>query len=141
MVTTPAVTPVTIPPGVTVASKILLLLQVPPGVASVSAIVNPTHTVDGPMMAEGSESTVTTAVEAQPDGQLYDIVAVPKATPVTTPAGLIVATPVLLLLQVPPPGPNKESVDPTHSVPAPMTGPGEGFTVTVAVAAQPDPTV
>jgi hypothetical protein len=55
------VPPVTIPvgdiPATVVAGK---MLQVPPAVASVSAIVKPSHTVDGPLMAEGSESTVTT---------------------------------------------------------------------------------
>jgi hypothetical protein len=52
MVALPADTPVTRPPLLlTVAIAVLLLLQMPPDVASASAVVDPTHTVDAYLMA------------------------------------------------------------------------------------------
>lgn len=54
-VDTPLTTPVV---GFTVAIDVFVLLQVPPAVASLSAIVPPGHTVVGPVIA-GSEPTVT----------------------------------------------------------------------------------
>jgi hypothetical protein len=57
-------------------------------------------------MGDGSESTVTENTDAHPVGKLYEIRAVPKLIPPTIPVvDPTVATPVLLLLQVPPPGP------------------------------------
>ena len=66
--------------------------------------------------------------------------AVPAATPVTAPSNeSAVAMPVLLLLQRPPvvalPSVN---VKPAHSGVVPVTPAGRGFTVIVAVAAQPE---
>lgn len=43
--------PVTMPVELTVATAGLLLLHVPPAVVSVSVMVVPTHTVDGPLIA------------------------------------------------------------------------------------------
>ncbi len=49
IVVTPDVSPHTIPVAIpTVATAEVLLLQVPPGVASVSVTQAPLHTVDGP---------------------------------------------------------------------------------------------
>ncbi len=49
MVTVPAATPVTLPVvEFAVAIAVLLLLQVPPGVASVSVIDAPLHKLEGP---------------------------------------------------------------------------------------------
>ena len=48
----PAETPVTTPVELTVESDVLLLIQVPPGAASVNDIVDPAHTVDGPVIVE-----------------------------------------------------------------------------------------
>ena len=45
---------------------------------------------------------VTVLMAVHPDGSTYDIDVVPLATPVTSPAVPMVATAVLLLLQVPP---------------------------------------
>ena len=57
----PAPTPVTSPVVVTVATEVLLLLQMPPVVASVNWVVLLTHTPDAPAMAAttGKGFTVT----------------------------------------------------------------------------------
>jgi hypothetical protein len=66
MVTVPADTPVTIPvEDPTVATEALLLLHVPPVVASLSDIVRPAPTVLPPLIAAGAGLMVTTRVEEQ----------------------------------------------------------------------------
>jgi hypothetical protein len=60
--------PVTMPVDIpTEATAGLLLLQVPPMVASSSVVVRPEHTARVPLIAAGSGSTVTTAVVIQPE--------------------------------------------------------------------------
>lgn len=49
-----------------VAMETTELLQVPPPVASVSAVVVPTHILDAPAIAAGVAYTVTTAVTVLP---------------------------------------------------------------------------
>jgi hypothetical protein len=70
-------------------------------------------------------------------------VAVPGATPVTTPDDDAAdAISVALLLHVPPPGVSLNiRVEPTHTLNRPMIVPGNGFTVTtvVFVTEQPEP--
>jgi hypothetical protein len=62
----PALTPVTIPEEEPiVAIEGLPLLHVPPPVP-VKIIVDPTHTLPGPVIAPGMGLTVTTAVVKQP---------------------------------------------------------------------------
>jgi hypothetical protein len=99
----PALTPVTTPAD-TDATAVLLLLHEPPLTASVRVIVDPGHTVAGPLMvpAEAPEVTVTVVVTA-PHDSMYVIIVVPEVIPDTTPLPEpMVATEVLLLLQVPP---------------------------------------
>lgn len=80
--TVPAVTPVTIPvPDPTVAIPVALLLQVPPGVRSLSVIVAPIQTWLSPVIGFGEELTFTVTVEKQPVTSVYVITAVPVATP------------------------------------------------------------
>ena len=57
-----AVTPVTVPVLPIVAMAVLLLLQLPPVVASVRVIVVPADTVSVPPIVAGIGLTVTTAV-------------------------------------------------------------------------------
>ena len=64
---TPVTTPVTIS---TVANAVLLLLHVPPAVASVSVIDKPPQTVDGPAIDTGSGSTDIVRVAIQPVGNV-----------------------------------------------------------------------
>ena len=68
--------------------------------------------------------------------------AIPDVTPLTTPPLLTVATPVLLLLHVPP-GTGSLSVmdDPAHTWSGPVMALGEEFTVTVTEREQPVPEV
>jgi hypothetical protein len=54
MVAVPLAIPVTEPDVPTVAIEVLLLLQAPPVVPSVSVALEPTHTVKVPPMAAGS---------------------------------------------------------------------------------------
>jgi hypothetical protein len=61
IVAVPVPAPVTIPPT-TVATVVIVLLHVPPPVASVSAVVAPWHTVAVPVIVAGSAPTVTTVV-------------------------------------------------------------------------------
>jgi hypothetical protein len=42
-----------------------LLLQLPPGVASINVIVAPPHTTSGPLIATGAALTVTTKLAGQ----------------------------------------------------------------------------
>jgi hypothetical protein len=68
MLAVPAVTPLAIPPVVTVAIVVGMLLHAPPLVASLSAVVVPLHIFRVPVMAAAPALTVTTAVTVQPDG-------------------------------------------------------------------------
>ena len=60
----PETTPVAEP---TVANVILLLLQLPPVVPSVSVVDDPAHTFVVPAIPIGNGLTVTTTVAEQPD--------------------------------------------------------------------------
>jgi hypothetical protein len=95
-VTTPVESPMPATPG-------LLLAQVPPVVMSLRVMLLPLHSLAGPLMDDGSGSTVNTVVTAQPAGLVYVIVAVPGDVPVTMPvAGTTPAMATLLLAHVPP---------------------------------------
>ena len=64
MVDVPIVVPlaVTVPSVPTVATVVVVLVHPPPEVASVSAVVAPSHTLAVPVMAAGCTFTVTTVV-------------------------------------------------------------------------------
>src|ERR1019366_9069008 len=94
----PGAMPETTPVLPTVATAVLLLLHVPPGVASVSVVVLPAQTVAVPVTDDGNAFTVTVAEAVQPPDVVYVIDAVPGAMPETTPVLPTVATAVLLLL-------------------------------------------
>ena len=66
IVAVPFATPVTIPVEPTVAIPVLLLLQVPPVVASVNAIVEPWQTDAGPVIAAAVGYTVRVCVAGEP---------------------------------------------------------------------------
>jgi len=67
MVTTPEVTPVTVPDvAPIVATPVLLLVHVPPEVASVNVVVRPTHTFVVPPIAAGFGLTVKLVTAIQP---------------------------------------------------------------------------
>jgi hypothetical protein len=86
---------------------------------------------------------VTTIVAIQPDADVYVMVAVPDATPVTLPEPeLMVATedddelqvpPVVVVVSVP--------VPPVHIAVVPVIADGNPLTVTTVVVVQPVPSV
>ena len=112
----------------------LLVLHVPPLVASVSVTMLSAQILVVPLIAEGAAFTTSTADELQPDDTVYMIVAVPADAPaVTTPVVKpIVAAPVLL--HVPPLNTSLSvTVALAHTERLPMIAPGCELTVTVAV--------
>ena len=111
MVAVPGDPPFTTPvEGSMVAIQVLPLLQEPPAVASSNGDVPPVQTLKFPVIGAtvGGALTVTVifAASLQPVATIVTvsfIVAVPAATPVTTPVTLFtVATPIFRLLQAPP---------------------------------------
>jgi hypothetical protein len=134
MVTVPPLIPVTTPVDDTVAFVALLLLHVPPGVASASDIVLPWHTTDEPVIAAGGVPTVTIAEAAQPLDSVYTTVAVPAPKGLTTPSALIVATVAGAMDHVPPATElPRVVVPPAQTARPPVMAPGAGFTISVSV--------
>ena len=84
----PVATPVTVPdPVPTVAIPVFRLLHTPPPLTSDKLILKPGHTGMLPVIFAGNGFTVTIAefVLAQPVGNVYVIIAVPVASPLTIP--------------------------------------------------------
>ena len=143
MVAVPGATPVTTPvPEFTVATAVLLLLQLPPLVPLlVNVVVDPTQTVAAPLTvpAFGSGFTVSAlvaVVEHPPLVTVYLTVTVPAVKPVTTRVDVfILAEPVPFNIdQVPPAVASVKAgvVAPTHTVAAPppiAATVGKAFTV------------
>src|SRR5664279_3662476 len=137
MVAVPAATPVTIPP-LTVAIAALLVLHTPPDVASDRVIAEPLQTLVAPDIA-GTTGVAFTVIdfveltEPQVVVTVYLIVAVPAATPVTTPP-LTVAIAALLVLHTPP-GVASESVidEPLQTAAAPVIANTVGAALTVII--------
>ena len=111
MLAFPTATPVTTPvDGLTVATAVLLLLQVPLASPLLvkAAVFAPIHTVAGPLITPAFASgftmmTLLVVSVAQLFVTEYLIVVEPAATPETTPVeGLTVAIAVLSLVHVPP---------------------------------------
>jgi hypothetical protein len=139
----PADTPVTTPALETVATLAFVLTQVPPVVGD-RVVVKPTQTLVLPViLTTGIAFTVTAAVgaEIQPVAVLVKVkVAVPAATPVTSPLLVTVATAGLLLDQVPPEDGDKPVVAPTQMLLGPLIPTvGSAFTVMAEVGAEIQP--
>ncbi len=138
----PVSAPVTVPPVLTVAAAVLLLLQLPPAAASVSRVEEPLHIAEAPEIvpALGSALTLKVAVVLAVPQLLvtvYNILVLPAVMPATLPPVLTVATAILLLLQVPPEVASARRVaEPAHILSVPVMDPadGSGLTVTVAVS-------
>jgi len=84
----PVTTPVSEP---TAACAVLVLLQVPPDVAELTAMDEPTQTEPGPVIPLGNAFTVTVVIVLQPVANVYVITGIPADAPVTTPLPLTVA--------------------------------------------------
>jgi hypothetical protein len=132
---TPDMIPVVMP---AVATAVLLLLHVPLP-ASLSVIVAPVQTVDGPEMPAGSGYTVIVVIILHPVPNVYVITEVPTTLPVTTPVPeLMEAIVALLLLQLPPPVPSLNVVEVPRQIPnVPRIEVGSGFTVSTLVVRHP----
>ena len=145
MIAVPGVIPVTMPvPGPIVALAGLLLLQVPPAVMSVNVIVCPVQATEEPVTgAANGGVTAILLVTVQPLSNVYDIVAEPEATPLTSPvAEPTVATAILLLVQVPPAVTSLNVVVALrHTDAAPVIAAGPEITETAVVVKQPAPSV
>jgi hypothetical protein len=140
MVTVPAATPPIAPvPLPAVATAVLLLLQLPPAVASLSVMVSPAHTAVLPVIANGKGKTVNGDAAIQPVGNVYVIFVVPAVIAYTVPdEEAMVAIAVLLLLHVPPAvASDRLVVVPAHIPEGPVIIEGSGLTVTVTMAMQP----
>ena len=122
----PGATPVTTPALVIVATDVvadthgLTAAGVP---EPLNVVVDTTHTVRVPVIV-GCALIVTVAVLLQPLLLVYVITLVPGFTPVTTPAFVTVATPVLEDVQgltaAGVPEPVSVVVDPSHTVKVPV---------------------
>ena len=132
----PATAPIIIPPAMAIAFA-LLVLHVPPGTALLRVMDVVAQTAAGPVIvpASGCGFTVNDRTDWQPVGSVYIITVVPAFKPATMPvADPTDATEVLLLLHVPPAGsPLSVADNPAHTLLLPVTGSGNGFTVTTFV--------
>ena len=122
-----------------VATVVIVLLHVPPVVASVKLMVVPVHRLVGPVIDPGPAPTVTTVVAIQPAPSEYVIVVVPIVPPVRIPVVRpIVATVVVLLVHVPPVTASLNvMVPPMHTPVGPRIDVGEGLTLITVVVQQP----
>lgn len=139
MTTLPADIPVTTPLAEPmVATAGVAELHTPPGVALISGVVAPEHTLERPFIARGVILTITMADRAQPVANVYTIVAVPAPMPETRPdVAFTVATVGARLLQVPPVDVQARAVvRPVQTARAPVMVAGSGLTVMVVVALQ-----
>ena len=134
IVAVPALAPDTVP--LTTVADVLLLVQLPPLVASVRTVVVPwQRTAVNGLIATGELLTVTGLVTKQPDELVNVMVATPTPEPNTVPVELPTEAIELLLLLHVPEASASVVLDPKQIVTA-VTGviaEGEAFTVTGAV--------
>jgi hypothetical protein len=133
---TPVITPVV---GLMVSVAGQPLLQLPPVVAFVAVVVEPTQVARLPPIVAGNGLTVSVTELEQPVVSVHIIVTVPAEIPVTIPEDEpTVAMAVLLLDQVPPAGLLVSVVvEPSHTAGAAGLITGNGYTVTMPVIRQP----
>ncbi len=136
--------PITVPDIIsTLATPGLLLLHVPPDMASANTIDAPVHTFEEPVIAEGVGFTIKGVVVLHPvAGMVNVIVVVPARMPpalTAVPVEPTVATSVLLLLHTPPEVASPNGVvKPVQTGAAPVIPKGDRLTVTGNVAEHPD---
>ena len=139
IVDVPADRPVTNPDDEpTMAAVVLLLLQVPPPVPSLSGVALPTHTLSAPVIATGKALTVIVLTAKHPVVSTYVMVAVPLLIPLIIPVVPPTETLVLLLVHVPPAMPSLRVVDdPLHTLGVPVMAVGLGLMVATVLVLQP----
>lgn len=135
----PAATPLTTPAPETVATDVLLLLQVPGPALLLKVVVRPAQVTVLPVIAPGEGLTVMAALTVQLPVTVYKMFAVPGIIPLTIPKkGSTVATEVLLLLHTPLPTELlRLERTPTHTFVDPYMGEGAGYTVIFFAAPHP----
>jgi hypothetical protein len=116
---------------------VALLLQTPPDTLLVRVVVVPVHTLVGPLITSGNTFTVATLVALQPLLNVYSIVAVPTALPVTIPLVPTEAIASSVLDHTPPTEPVSVAVVPMQIDALPTTD-GDAITETANVAILPD---
>ena len=138
IVVVPTVRPVTIPVvAPTVATVVILLDQLTPGVVVLNVVVPETHMPRLPVIAATPGVIVITLVTMQFVASIYVIVAVPDDTPQTVPVPETVATDGSELLHAPPLVVLVSVTQlPIHTVDGPVIAPGKGLTENTAVVVQ-----
>ena len=135
----PGARPVNTPiAGFIVATAGILLIHVPPGVASVRSMEELLQTTEGPEIVNGIGFTVTMSVLIQPPAAVYVIIAVPAIKPVIIPEELPAkAIPGADDDHVPPPvASDKVIVSPSHKLDGPDMDGTVALTVTIITAEQ-----
>ena len=123
---TPVTTPLTDP---TVACAGVPIVHVPVVGLDDKVLETPVHNTKTPVIALGNALTVIPVVAIQPEGNVYVITGKPAVRPVTTPPLVIVASDVLLLVQLPPDVPSLSNVEePTQTFIVPVIAAGRGLT-------------
>ena len=135
----PANIPVIIPEEEPIAAMaVLLLLHLPPVLASVSVADSPTHTSVVPFIVAGKGFTVTVANAVQPVPIVNVMEAVPGETPVTIPPASMLATAILPLAHVPLPEASlSDVVSPMQTDVVPTITDGNELTVITVLVMQP----
>lgn len=117
-----------------VPTALAALAHVPPEGVLLNVRVSPTQTAAVPLIVAGNGLTVNVAEREQPVDSVYETVVVPAEIAETTPAVDIVATPVVLLVQIPPDVVFVSvSEAPAHANRDPPIAAGLGCTVSIAV--------
>lgn len=113
------------------ATEVSPLDHVPPPVEVLSVVAPPAHIISVPDIEAVGAFTVTVAVRRQPVGAVYETIAVPAVTPVTTPDAESTVTLVEEVLQVPPDvALPSVVVPPIHTDRVPVMVAGSELTVT-----------
>jgi hypothetical protein len=118
----------------------LKLVHVPPGVAELNVVVEPTQTFIVPVIGAAMGFTVIDTNVLQPvAGSEYSMTVAPVVTGVTVPVvDPMVATAVVPLLQVPPDVRSiKVTEEPIQTLPGPIITDGNALTVTILTAGHP----
>ena len=125
-------------PELFTVALVLVLVHTPPGVGSVNAIVEPTHTLVGPDISstDGKVTIDTDLVATDVPHTLvtvYDITSPPVVTPVTKPPDTVAFA--LAALHTPP-ATVLDSVieDPTHTLEGPLIVPAPAPELMVMIA-------
>ena len=119
------------------AAPLHIYVVVAPAPFAVRSTKPPRHI--GPSLtgaAIGVGVMVITVGTKQPPGRVYVMIEVPAPVPVTNPDERMTAFTLLVVHSPPLTASDSVKEPPTHTVPAPLIGPGDGFTVTTAILTQ-----